>query len=168
MNKRSISKRGGSKTAHSLTGGRPSRVHPDKMPGMLGEMLDDVFKRTGQELRNGNSGRAERILTEALENYALSPDDFANLKRLLAFTLETVGKYKESLELLKPFEDEENLGHLRIETQIKVTTQLAISYNNLTDQPKAVTLLKENLRRARENDLERLSGTINCALARVY
>ncbi|MEP6847285.1 MAG: sigma 54-interacting transcriptional regulator, partial [Acidobacteriota bacterium] len=71
-------------------------------------------------------------------------------------------------ELLKPFEDEENLDPLRLETQVRVTTQLAIAYNNLTDQPKAVTLLKENLRRAKDNELEYLAGTINCALARVY
>jgi hydrogenase-4 transcriptional activator len=168
MTKSSISKRNGTKTAESRISSRLSRVHPDILPGMPNEQLDSVFARTGQELRNGNSGRAERILAEALENYTLLPDDFANLKRLLSFTLETVGNYKESLELLKPFEDEENLNNLRIETQIRVTTQLAIAYNNLTDQPKAVTLLKENLRRAQVNDLEVLSGTINCGLARVY
>ena len=31
------------------------------------------------------------------------------------------------------------------ETQVRVTTQLAIAYNNLNDHPKAVTLLKETL-----------------------
>ena len=164
MNKRPISKR------NNGTGGIASTSRPTtkKRPAIAADTLDQVFARTGEELRNGNSGRAIKILTEALENYSLVPDDFANVKRLLAFTLETVGKYKESLELLQPFEDEENLSNLRTETQVRVTTQLAIGYNNLTDQPKAVTLLKENLKRAKENDLERLSGTINCALARVY
>ncbi|MGH9819532.1 MAG: tetratricopeptide repeat protein, partial [Pyrinomonadaceae bacterium] len=167
MNKRPISKGNGSKSPNFRNGGR-SHVHPDKLRGMTSEALNGIFSRTGQELRNGNSSRAEKILTDTIENYDLSPDDLANLKRLLSFTLETVGKYRESLDVLKPFEDEENRDRLRIETQVRVTTQLAIAYNNLTDQPKAVTLLKENLKRAEENGLESLSGTINCGLARVY
>ena len=84
------------------------------------------------------------------------------------FTLETVGRYKESLEVVKPFEDEDVLKRLGQETQIRVTTQLAIAYNNLTDQPKAVTLLKESLKQAQENELGHLSGIIDSALARVY
>lgn len=167
MNKRSVSK-GNESKSKNFGNGSGSHVHPDRLRGMTSEVLNTVFARTGQELRNGNSSRAEKILTETIENYDLLPDDHANLKRLLSFTLETVGKYKESLEILKPFEDEENRDILRIETQVRVTTQLAIAYNNLTDQPKAVTLLKENLKRAQENDLENLSGTINCGLARVY
>ena len=67
----------------------------------------------------------------------------------MSFTLETTGRYKESLEAVKPFEDEENLTDLSIETQVRVTTQLAIAYNNLTDQPKAITLLKKNLQEGR-------------------
>lgn len=168
MNKRYLSKKDGVKARSPMTGGGGARAYPDRLPSMPAEMLNQIFARTGQELRNGNSGQAARLLTETLENYALTPDDFANLKRLLSFTLETQGKYKESLEVLQPFEDEENLRQLRVETQIRVTTQLATAYNNLTDQPKAVTLLKENLNRARENELENLSGTIKCALARVY
>ena len=167
MNKGSLPNKKGLKNG-GILGRRASRSHPDRLPGIQQEMLSSVFARTGQELRNGNSTRAEKILKDTIESYALSPDDYANLKRLLAFTLETVGNYKESLELLKPYEDEENLTPLRLETQVRVTTQLAISYNNLTDQPKAVTLLKENLLKANDNDLNYLSGTINCALARVY
>src|SRR5437660_502727 len=148
MNKRLLSNKNGSKSGRTRGAAGSTRAHPERLPGIQHEMLSSVFSRTGQELRNGNSTRAERILKDTIENYALSPDDYANLKRLLAFTLETVGNYKESLELLKPFEDEENLGPLQMETQVRVTTQLAIAYNNLTDQPKAVTLLKENLRKA--------------------
>ncbi len=130
--------------------------------------LDKLFAEVGRELRNGHSSMAESILTKALENYTHAPDTFANLKRLLSFTLETLGQYKQSLEAVKPFEDQENLTQLTLETQVKVTTQLAIAYNNLTDQPKAVTLLKETLILARENELNHLLGSIDIALARVY
>ncbi len=132
------------------------------------EKLESVFSSVGQKLREGLSGEAERILTATIEDHSHSPDDFANLKRLLSFTLETIGRYKESLQMLKPFEDEENLRQLDLETQIRVSTQLAIAYNNLTEQPKAITLLKENLQKANENNLQRLSGSIDIALARVY
>ena len=130
--------------------------------------IDAVFASVGQKLREGHSAEAEKILLKTIEEFKHSPDNFANLKRLLSFTLETTGRYKESLAAVKPFEDEENLSKLSVETQVRVTTQLAISYNNLTDQPKAVTLLKETLQKAEENNLRHLSGTVDIALARVY
>ncbi|MDQ3221476.1 MAG: sigma 54-interacting transcriptional regulator [Acidobacteriota bacterium] len=130
--------------------------------------IDKIFSDVGQKLRDGLSNEAEYVLVKAVENYGHSPDNLANLKRLLSFTLETVGRYKESLEAVRPFEDEDNLKRLRTETQVRVTTQLAIAYNNLTDQPKAVTLLKETLDKAQENDLGLLCGSIEIALARVY
>lgn len=132
------------------------------------ERIDAVFSSVGQKLREGLSGEAERILTETITGFEHSPDNEAHLKRLLAFTLETLGRYNESLEILKPYEDEDNLGKLSTETQVKVTTQLAIGYNNLTDQPKAITLLKETLQKATDNDLRQLSGSVDIALARVY
>ena len=122
----------------------------------------------GDEAREGLSNEAEKLLIDTIEGYSHSPDNFATLKRLLSFTLETVGRYKESLDVVKPFEDEDILKHLNKETQIRITTQLAIAYNNLTDQPKAVTLLKETLEKAQENELTHLSGSIDIALARVY
>lgn len=108
------------------------------------------------------------MLTEAIENYSHGDDDLAGLKRLLSFTLETVGRYKESLEAIRPYEDAEMLARLGAESQIRVTTQLAIAYNNLGDHPKAVTLLKENRKKAGELGFEHLIGGIDIGLARVY
>ncbi|HQZ95922.1 MAG TPA: sigma 54-interacting transcriptional regulator [Pyrinomonadaceae bacterium] len=132
------------------------------------ESIDAVFRSVGQKLREGLSRDAEQILTQTIEGYDHTPDNLANLKRLLSFTLETAGRYKESLETIREFADEEHLATLGIETQVKVITQLAISYNNTGDQPKAITLLKENRKKAGENDLNHLFGSINIALARVY
>lgn len=132
------------------------------------ETLDAVFSKVGQQLREGHSAEAERILIRTIEGYDHSPASLANLKRLLSFTLETAGRYKESLETIRPFADEENLGALDNETQIKVTTQLAIAYNNMGDQPKAITLLKETRDKAEESELRHTFGSIEIALARVY
>ncbi len=132
------------------------------------ENIDAFFASVGEKLREGRSGEAERLLLKTIESYDHAPDSFANLKRLLAFTLETTGRYKESLEAIQAFETEENRGRLSTETQVRVIAQLAIAYNNLGDQPKAVTLLKDALARAEENELRHLYGTIHIALARVY
>ena len=136
--------------------------------GISDEKIDNIFASVGQKLREGHSAESEVILLETIATYHHSPDNFANLKRLLSFTLETTGRYKESLEAVRPFEDEDNLSELSIETQVRITSQLAIAYNNLTDQPKAVTLLKTSLQKAERNNLRHLSGTVNIALARVY
>jgi transcriptional regulator with GAF, ATPase, and Fis domain/Tfp pilus assembly protein PilF len=132
------------------------------------EQLREIFLSVGQNLREGLSRKAEETLRDVMERYEHDADVFADLKRLLAFTLETVGRYKESLEVLRPYEDEEVLSRLAVQTQVRVTTQLAISYNNVNDHPKAVTLLKDNLARAEENALVDLIGPIDSGLARVY
>jgi hydrogenase-4 transcriptional activator len=132
------------------------------------ETMDVLFASIGQKLREGLSGEAERILRKTVSEYDTTPDDLANLKRLLSFTLETTGRYKESLEVVEQYEDEEHLANLSVDTRVRVTTQLAIAYNNLTDQPKAVTLLKKNHERAKQHGLAHLIGGIDIGLSRVY
>ena len=164
----SLSNRSNSKSGNvrAFASGKDERLGHQRT--IADDKLSDIFLSVGRKLREGLSNEAEKILIKTIEGYSHSADNFANLKRLLSFTLETVGRYKESLEVVKPFEDEDVLKHLNKETQIRVTTQLAIAYNNLTDQPKAVTLLKETLKQAQENELGHLSGIIDSALARVY
>jgi len=157
------------KAASPFSGGMGSRGgHAAAARAISHESIDVVFSSVGQKLREGLSGEAEKILVRTIEGFDHKPDDLANLKRLLSFTLETAGRYKESLETIRPFADEENLSQLGIETQVKVATQLAIAYNNIGDQPKAVTFLKETHKKAEENDLRHLFGSIDSALARVY
>ena len=127
-----------------------------------------TVKLAEQKLTEGFSAEAENILSAAIKKQSNSPDDLANLKRLLAYTLETLGRYKDSIETIKIYESEEILHVLKPETQIKVITQLAICYNNLSDHPKAVTLLKQTLQRAKESELTQLYGRIYIALSRVY
>ena len=135
---------------------------------MQADALDDVFSKVGQYLREGLSSKAEKIIVDTTENFTHSDDHLAHLKRLLAFTLETVGRYNESLEAVRPYEDPEMLERLSKETQVRVTTQLAICYNNVGDHPKAATLLKQTLEVAKENDLNQLMGPIDIGLSRVY
>ncbi len=139
-----------------------------RMRHLSPERIDGLFASIGQKLREGLSGEAEKVIDKATSSIAFTPDQFAHLKRLLSFTLETIGRYKESLEAVRPFEDEENLSKLEPETQVRVITQLAIAYNNMGEQPKAVTLLKETRQKAEDAALAGLLGNIDIALARVY
>lgn len=157
----------GQQTTSSLS--RPARGQSAAAVRAISfESIDSVFRSVGQKLREGQSGEAEKILVRTIENFDHTPDNLANLKRLLSFTLETIGRYKESLETIIPFAEEENISVLKTETQVRVTTQLAIAYSNTGDQPKAVTLLKENRKKAGDSELKHLSGGIEIALARVY
>ena len=132
------------------------------------ESVDAVFRSVGQKLREGLSGEAEKILNRTIEAYDHKPCDLANLKRLLSFTLETTGRYKEALEVVRPYEAEENRENLSDETQTRIATQLAIAFSNAGDQPKAITLLKDILKKAEAEELAPLRGSIEIALARVY
>src|SRR5439155_130860 len=121
----------------STSSARPDSTYArtEKLKSISQDQLREIFLGIDQRLREGQSSKAELILRDAIENYSHEADDFADLKRLLAYTLETVGRYKESLEVLKPFEDEEILERLNIETQVRVITQLAISYNGERSAP---------------------------------
>ncbi|MFL6468638.1 MAG: sigma 54-interacting transcriptional regulator [Pyrinomonadaceae bacterium] len=149
-------------------GSADSEVHFKDQRSIAKGELDGIFSGIGQKLREGRSNKAEITLTAAIHNYKHSDNDLANLKRLLAFTCETVGRYKESLDAIKAYEDEDVLGRLSEETQIRVSTQLAIAFNNLGDHPKAVTLLKATHEKAKEHGYENLLGNIEIGLARVY
>ncbi|CAN5425775.1 hypothetical protein BH18ACI3_BH18ACI3_20350 [soil metagenome] len=162
-----------SRSAHRVSGGdsvsgslRDSRSRNGRSPSP--EDLDKIFLSVGQNLRDGRSSEAEKTLSETIQNYSHKAENLAHLKRLLAFTLETVGRYKESLDAVRPYEDEDMRRLLSKETQVRVTTQLAVAYNNFGDHPKAVTLLKETLQVAKENELNQLLGPIDSGLARVY
>jgi transcriptional regulator with GAF, ATPase, and Fis domain/tetratricopeptide (TPR) repeat protein len=144
--------------------GAKARLHSNQLRVTSAE----IIKTAGHKLAEGFSAEAERILREAIEKQKHSTDDLANLKRLLAYTLETLGRYKESIEVIRLYETDEVLSTLELETQIKVITQLAICYNNLSDYPKAVTLLKQKLQKAKDAELTHLFGRIHIALSRVY
>ncbi len=168
MSKTSISAKNLSRSRTSPLFAVDSDNHKMGTRRIPGERLSAIFMRVGEKLRQGFSGEAEKLLIKTIQSYAHTPDNLANLKRLLAFTLETVGRYKESLDVLTPYETEEILKFLETETQVRVTIQLAICYNNLNDPPKAVSLLKSTLEKAKASQLNHLLGSIDNGLARVY
>jgi DNA-binding NtrC family response regulator/tetratricopeptide (TPR) repeat protein len=146
---------------------KPSRTGPHLRPLPAGE-VDRIFRSVGESLREGRSGDAEHLLLRAIEGHEHTADNLANLRRLLSFTLEMAGRLKESLAAIELYADEKELAKLGLEARVRMATQLAIAYNHGGDQPKAVTLLKATKELAVENNLTRLYGNIELALARVY
>lgn len=130
--------------------------------------LPKIISEVEQKLNEGLSSAAEKILTNMLENYSYSLETEAKFRRLLSYTYETQGKYKESLEVLDKYDDEDALSALDPTTSLSVLTQLAISLNNTRDYPKAVALLNYALEEAKAVDVQRIYGEIYIALSRVY
>lgn len=168
MNKISLTTKAFVKSGNVRLSGAKTRLYAKRQGIVSDDQLEAVFQAVEQKLTDGFSSEAEKILTETIERYNHTPDNLANLKRLLSYTLETLGRYKEAIEAVRLYETEEILEKLQPETQLKVVTQLAISYNNLGESPKAVTLLKRNLKRAKADNFTSLLGIIYIALSRVY
>jgi tetratricopeptide (TPR) repeat protein len=132
------------------------------------EKLSEVTDKIRAKLDEGLSSAAEKIITETLSDYSHAPESEAKLLRMLSYTFETQGNYKESLSVIEKYNDEENISHLELGTAISVLSQLAIAYNNTNDYPQAVGLLNNILEVAKEENLTECLGEIYIALSRVY
>ncbi len=144
------------------------RMTAQKLKPISRQDSAETIAAVEEKLASGFSAQAHSILTETLAVFDHAPDDLATLKRLLAFTLETLGRYEESLDAIREYESEALLQTLGLETQFRVLTQLAIGFSNTSDYPKAATLLKETLQQAKFADLKPVLGTLYNALSRVY
>ena len=145
-----------------------TEVRSRKLKSISDEGLTKIFAEVQQKLTEGLSSAAEKILNQTLSNYSHTPDNRARLDRLLSYTLETQGRYKESLEIVEKYDDEMLLGEIEPETKVSIVTQLAINFNNTNDYPKAVALLNYALDEAKENHLSGIFGAIYVAFSRVY
>lgn len=164
MSSNSYPDKSGSKPNNVSVFGAKVKSRSDRNKDIAAEVAAEV----GQKLADGFSSEAERILRDALAARTYAPDELANLQRLLAYTLETLGRYEESIDVIKIYDNDSACELLQPETAIKVVTQLAICHNNLTDYPRAVNLLKKMLRFVEDHGIDRLKGRIHIAFSRVY
>ena len=131
-----------------------------KFKSISTENLAKILAGVQEKLTEGLSSAAEKILNQTLANFTHTPENQARIHQLLSYTLETQGRYKESLEVIEKYDDEELLNKLEPDTQIGVITQLAIALNNTDDYPQAVALLKHALEQAQEADLTDHFGAV--------
>ncbi len=136
--------------------------------GISDERLEAILIDVRENLDKGFSSAAEKILAATLDNYSPAPRQRAELVQMLSYTFETQGRYKESLETIEQYDDEELLSELETPMQICVITQLAIAFNNTNDYPKAVALLNYALDEAKASGKIQLLGAIYVAFSRVY
>ncbi len=133
--------------------------------GQLETILDEINKN----LDDGFSSAAEDLIQNTLQNFSCDQNQKAVLFQNLSYALETTGKYNESLETLKNYEKDSVLSELKPKIAVRCLVHLAIAFNNLANQPKAVALLDKAVKFA-GNDTESrpLLGNIYVAYARVY
>lgn len=132
------------------------------------EQLTDSLNKIESKIAEGRAVEAEKLSLEILETYSNSIDVQGKLNQLLSLSFEMQGRYEEALGTLQPFEDEEIIDKLKLETLIAVFVQLANSYTNTNDFPKAVALLNSALQIAEEKDYTLLLIEIHNALSRAY
>jgi len=170
MKKETVSTKsyGRSESASSLFEARTAKERSSKLRAISQEKITAVLGEVRQKLDKGLSSAAEEIITATLDNYLLSAEQQAELTELLSYTFETQGRYPESLEAIKRYDDETLLSQIDLPRQISVITQLAIAFNNTNDYPKAVALLNYALEEAKAGNLTELFGKIYVAFSRVY
>lgn len=130
----------------------------------LAESLDQIKNKISE----GRAQDAARLSSEILETYSNSIEIQGILNQLLSISLEIQGRYEEALAVLQPFENEEIIDKLKLETLIKIFIQLANSYTNTNDLPKAVALLNSALQIADKQDYTELLIEIHNALSHAY
>ena len=156
------------KSENASAFGAKVELRSPKLRNISNERVAEIIEEVERKLTEGLSIESEKILTDLLEKHSHTIENTAKLYRLLSYTLETEGKYKEALQAIEIYDDEELLGKLNLETQISVITQLAISLNNTNDYPQAVALLNYALGEAKVLNSSQMFGEIYAALARVY
>ena len=168
MNKDTVSTRKNRLSESVHTFGTQGNPRPRSAKNLVSESIPEIINEIEAKLDEGYSSAAEKIIKTVFEKHKLSDEDHAKFTILLSYTFETQGLYKESLEVIKDFENEETLKELSSATRIEILTQLAIVHSNTTDYPKAVALLNKAIESAEEKNFRSLLGKINNALSRVY
>ncbi|MGI9055271.1 MAG: sigma 54-interacting transcriptional regulator [Pyrinomonadaceae bacterium] len=153
----------------SPANGFVSKMQKKNLKKLSPENLEKILEEIKNNLDGGFSMAAEILIQNILQDYSVDENQKAVLIEFLSYTLETKGNYKESLEVIKEYGTDENLEHLKPDNAIGCLVQLAIAYNNLADQPKAVALLDKAIKLAKgDHNVRHLLGNIYVAFARVY
>ncbi|MDQ2747373.1 MAG: sigma 54-interacting transcriptional regulator [Acidobacteriota bacterium] len=143
-------------------------VRAGRQRSISDEHLTVILAEIRRQIERGFSGAAQRLAASTLENYSHTTENRAHLSCLLSYAYETQGRYKESLEAIDEYDSEKLLSEINLKTQTAVITQLAISFNNTNDYPKAVALLNYALEEATAANLNEAFGGIYVAFSRVY
>ncbi|HEV7889001.1 MAG TPA: sigma 54-interacting transcriptional regulator [Pyrinomonadaceae bacterium] len=135
-------------------------------PAPLEQQLEEVQEYLDRGLPSAAEARLRQIITHAKRDHSV----LARARRLHSVTLESLGRFRDSLEAVRVYEAPESGKSLDSETFVSVRVQLAMAYNYMADHPKAIALLQSELRAVTERGggSDELLGNIYTSLARVY
>ncbi|MDQ3089403.1 MAG: hypothetical protein M3Q78_12585, partial [Acidobacteriota bacterium] len=123
MGKDSFSTKMLSKSENASVFGARAHLRSHKVRDVSNQRVAEIIEEVERKLTEGLSSAAEKILTDILKYHSHTVENTAKLYRLLSYTLETQGNYKESLKAIETYDDEELLSRLNLETQISVIWQ---------------------------------------------
>ena len=136
--------------------------------GFSNSRTEKILAETELKLNAGLPSEAEIFLNDALENKDLSAEERARLLERLAYTLETLGRYQESLNTLADYETKEKSVGISVKTQIEVLTRLAAAFNYIGDRAGATRILDGVLPLAKSENKAELYGKIYYAYAVIH
>jgi DNA-binding NtrC family response regulator/Flp pilus assembly protein TadD len=104
-------------------------------------------------LQNHLYAEARALCEAALQGTHLRPEAEANLRCLLAESLENLARFSEAVQTLSPYEQERKREALAQELQGQICLRLGAAYGGTADLPKAISYAKQALALAtRQND----------------
>jgi len=119
-------------------------------------------------LDQGLSSEAERSSRSLIKTARRNPALLARAHCYLSVALEMQGRYLESLEAIKIYEQPEALKDLDAESLAYIRVHVGLAYHYTGDPPKAIAILNTALREASQSNGAAHLGAIYVALARVY
>jgi hydrogenase-4 transcriptional activator len=139
---------------------KAKRFNPEEFQNLL----DDIQ----QKLDHGLSSSAEKIVKDTIAKFSLNKNEKALLNRFLSHAIEMKGDYETALSVLNLYEDENSRIKLDKQTEVAVLTQLAISYSNIREYPKAIALLNSAYNKLQVHHSSDQLGMIYATFTRVY
>jgi hydrogenase-4 transcriptional activator len=132
------------------------------------EDFESILDEIQEKIDHGLSSTAEKIIKDTLNKFLLNISRKGLLNRFLSYAIEMKGNYEEALSILKMYENEKVLSQIDKRAEISVLTQLAISYSNIGDFPKAIALLNSVHSYFPIYQPDNQLGLIYVAFSRVY
>jgi len=161
-------------------------------PGNLGKRADSPVVSLAEARRRGGAATTEDLYRELEETREMldrglpsaaeprlrrlvadsarrDPRLQALARRTLSIALEVLGRYRDSLEVVRLYEGPDAARALDPETLSAVRVQLGLAYNYIGDPPKGIAVIQAELREASERGgSDAQLGDIYSALSRVY
>ena len=133
------------------------------------ETLRAALAEARELLDHGRAGEAEARLLEVAEGARADAALLARARCLLSSAYEMQGRFRDALEVVRPYESAEARAGFDEETLAALRVQLGLGYSFTGDQPKSIALLNAAIQQeAGCEQADAHLGAVYVALARPY